>query len=103
LVTSAFHVPRAMGLFRKAGRTLDPYPVDWRTRGWSDVYKLQTDWIAGLELTDTAAHEWLGLIAYRLTGKIDELFPSPCCGRSGDHGMRHKRTRIVKHGLRKAL
>ena len=77
LVTSAFHVPRAMGLFRKAGMTLDPYPVDWRTRGWSDVYKLQTDWIAGLDLTDTAAHEWLGLIAYRLTGKIDELLPSP--------------------------
>jgi uncharacterized SAM-binding protein YcdF (DUF218 family) len=77
LVTSAFHVPRAMGLFRKAGMTLDPYPVDWRTRGWSDVYKLQTDWIAGLDLTDTAAHAWLGLIAYRLTGKIDELLPSP--------------------------
>jgi uncharacterized SAM-binding protein YcdF (DUF218 family) len=77
LVTSAFHVPRAMGLFRKAGMTLDPYPVDWRTRGWSDVYKLQTNWIAGLDLTDTAAHEWLGLIAYRLTGKIDELLPSP--------------------------
>jgi len=57
LVTSAFHVPRAMGLFRKAGMTLDPYPVDWRTSGWSDVYKLQTDWIAGLDLTDTAAHE----------------------------------------------
>ena len=57
LVTSAFHGPRAMGLFRKAGMTLDPYPVNWRTRGWSDLYKLQTDWIAGLDLTDTAAHE----------------------------------------------
>jgi uncharacterized SAM-binding protein YcdF (DUF218 family) len=77
LVTSASHVPRAMGLFRKAGFTLDPYPVDWRTSGWSDAYKLQTDWMSGLDLTDRAAHEWLGLIAYRLTGKIDELLPSP--------------------------
>jgi len=77
LVTSAFHVPRAIGLFRKAGFTLDPYPVDWRTSGWSDAYKFQTDWMSGLDLTDTAAHEWLGLIAYRLTGKIDELLPSP--------------------------
>jgi uncharacterized SAM-binding protein YcdF (DUF218 family) len=77
LVTSAFHVPRAMGLFRKAGFTVDPYPVDWRTSAWSDVYTFQSDWMTGIDLTDTAAHEWLGLIAYRLTGKIDELFPSP--------------------------
>jgi uncharacterized SAM-binding protein YcdF (DUF218 family) len=77
LVTSAFHMPRAIGLFRKAGLTLDPYPVDWRTSGWSDVYKIQSDWIGGLNLTDTAAHEWLGLIAYRLSGKIDELLPAP--------------------------
>jgi uncharacterized SAM-binding protein YcdF (DUF218 family) len=77
LVTSAFHMPRAMGLFRKAGFTIDPYPVDWRTSGWSDVYKFQTDWMNGLNLTDTAAHEWMGLIAYRLAGKIDELLPSP--------------------------
>jgi uncharacterized SAM-binding protein YcdF (DUF218 family) len=77
LVTSAFHVPRAMGLFRKAGFTVDPYPVDWRTSGWSDAYTFQSDWTTGIDLTDTAAHEWLGLIAYRLTGKIDELFPSP--------------------------
>jgi uncharacterized SAM-binding protein YcdF (DUF218 family) len=77
LVTSAAHVPRAMGLFRKVGLTVDPYPVDWRTGGWSDVYNFQTNWMAGLDLIDAAAHEWLGLIAYRLTGKIDELFPSP--------------------------
>jgi uncharacterized SAM-binding protein YcdF (DUF218 family) len=77
LVTSASHMPRAMGLFRKAGLTVDPYPVDWRTGGWSDLYNFQTNWMAGLDLTDKAAHEWLGLIAYRLTGKIDELLPSP--------------------------
>ena len=68
---------RAMGLFRKAGFTVDPYPVDWRTSGWSDAYTFQSDWMKGIDLTDTAAHEWLGLIAYRLTGKIDALLPSP--------------------------
>jgi uncharacterized SAM-binding protein YcdF (DUF218 family) len=77
LVTSAFHMPRSIGLFRKAGFDLEPYPVDWSTSGWSDAYKFQTDFIKGLGLTDTGFHEWLGLIAYRLTGKIDELFPSP--------------------------
>jgi uncharacterized SAM-binding protein YcdF (DUF218 family) len=77
LVTSASHIPRSIGLFRKAGFSVEPYPVDWGTSGWSDIYKFQADPISGLVLTDRAAHEWLGLIAYRLTGKIDELFPSP--------------------------
>jgi hypothetical protein len=70
-----------MGLFRKAGFTVDPYPVDWRTSGWSDVYTFQSDWMTGIGLTDTAAHEWLGLIAYRLTGKIDAAsFPHAAAG-----------------------
>jgi uncharacterized SAM-binding protein YcdF (DUF218 family) len=33
LVTSAYHMPRAIGVFRKAGFPVEPYPVDWRTRG----------------------------------------------------------------------
>jgi uncharacterized SAM-binding protein YcdF (DUF218 family) len=77
LVTSASHIPRSIGLFRKAGLSVEPYPVDWRTKGWSDTYKFQADPITGLTLIDAALHEWLGLIVYRLTGKIDELFPSP--------------------------
>ena len=77
LVTSASHIPRSIGLFRKAGFSVEPYPVDWGTSGWSDIYKFQTDLISGLVLTDRATHEWLGLIAYRLTGRTDELFPSP--------------------------
>jgi uncharacterized SAM-binding protein YcdF (DUF218 family) len=86
LVTSASHVPRSIGLFRKAGFIVDPYPVDWRTSGWSDVFTFQSDWMTGLDLIDRAAHEWLGLIAYRLVGKTDELFPSP----AGD--ITHKST-----------
>jgi uncharacterized SAM-binding protein YcdF (DUF218 family) len=77
LVTSASHIPRSIGVFRKAGFSVEPYPVDWGASGWSDIYKFQTDLISGLVMTDRAAHEWLGLIAYRLTGKTDELFPSP--------------------------
>jgi uncharacterized SAM-binding protein YcdF (DUF218 family) len=77
LVTSASHIPRSIGLFRKAGFNVEPYPVDWGTSGWSDIYEFHKNIIGGLVLTDKAAHEWLGLIAYRLTGKTDELFPSP--------------------------
>jgi hypothetical protein len=32
---------------------------------------------AGLTNTDIAAHEWIGLLIYRLTGKTLELFPAP--------------------------
>ena len=77
LVTSAFHIPRSIGIFRKAGFVVQPYPVDWKTRGWSDVPTFQADFLSGLSLTNVAVHEWIGLVAYRLTGKIDELFPSP--------------------------
>jgi hypothetical protein len=36
-VTSTYHVPRAIGVFRKVGFTVEPYPVDWRTRGTEDA------------------------------------------------------------------
>jgi uncharacterized SAM-binding protein YcdF (DUF218 family) len=77
LVTSAFHMPRSIGLFRKAGFAVEPYPVDWKTLGWSDAFSLQGDFLRGLSLTNLAVREWLGLLAYRLTGRIDQLFPAP--------------------------
>jgi uncharacterized SAM-binding protein YcdF (DUF218 family) len=77
LVTSAFHMPRSIGVFRAIGFEVEAYPVDWRTRGWGDVrWPFQT-LSAGLSRTDVAVHEWVGLIAYRLSGRIGELLPSP--------------------------
>ena len=61
LVTSAFHMPRAIGIFRKVGFPVEPYPVDFKTRGWIDAATLQSDYMAGLDLTNTAIHEWMGL------------------------------------------
>ncbi len=77
LVTSAFHMPRSIGAFRKAGFDVEAYPVDWRTRGWSDGLTLFTMLSAGLARTDVAVHEWVGLIAYWATGRTSELFPGP--------------------------
>ncbi len=77
LVTSAFHMPRAVGAFRAAGFDIEAYPVDWRTRGWADA-ALPFDTISGgLARTDVAVHEWVGLLAYWLTGRSSDLFPSP--------------------------
>lgn len=78
LVTSAFHMPRAVGAFREAGwRELVPFPVDYRTRGASDGLKPFAEASDGLRRFDTAIREIIGLIAYRLTGRTDALFPAP--------------------------
>lgn len=77
LVTSAYHMPRAMGLFRKAGFEVVAYPVDFRTRGPEDVTRFFERLSGGLMRSDTAINEWMGLLAYRVLGRIDEVFPSP--------------------------
>ena len=77
LVTSAAHMPRAIGTFRQAGFPIDAYPVDWNTRGPIDLITFNKNAGSGLRRTDAAVHEWIGLIAYWLTGRIPELFPGP--------------------------
>ena len=77
LVTSASHMPRAVGAFRHAGFPVEPYPVDWRTRGRIDLILPFANVSDGLKRTDTATREWVGLVVYRLTGRTSELFPGP--------------------------
>jgi uncharacterized SAM-binding protein YcdF (DUF218 family) len=77
LVTSAFHMPRSVGLFRKAGFAVEPYPVDWRVGGRGDLLSFTNIAADGLGRTDLGVREWVGLIAYWATGKIDDLFPAP--------------------------
>jgi uncharacterized SAM-binding protein YcdF (DUF218 family) len=77
LVTSAVHMPRSIGLFRKAGFAVEPYPVDWWIGGRGDLLTFWNLLLEGLGRTDIAVREWIGLVAYRATGKIDDLFPGP--------------------------
>jgi uncharacterized SAM-binding protein YcdF (DUF218 family) len=77
LVTSAYHMPRSIGAFRKAGFAVEAYPVDYRIMGTADLWVPFDAVATGLRRTDTATHEWLGLIAYWLTGRSSELFPAP--------------------------
>jgi len=77
LVTSASHMPRAIAAFRGAGFAVEAYPVNWRTRGWRDAAQLFGSLAEGLMITDAAVHEWVGLAAYRLTGRSAEFFPAP--------------------------
>ena len=75
LITSAFHMPRALGAFRKAGWSPVPYPVDYATTGTATA-KPGASLLNGLGRLSAASHEWIGLVFYWLTGRTDALFPS---------------------------
>lgn len=77
LVTSAHHMPRAIGVFRAAGFDVIAYPVDFRTNGWGDAARPFESLGDGLRRLDRATKEWIGLLAYRLTGRSSALFPAP--------------------------
>ncbi|MGY4371294.1 uncharacterized SAM-binding protein YcdF (DUF218 family) [Bradyrhizobium sp. LB1.3] len=77
LVTSAFHMPRAMGIFREAGFDVEAYPVDWRMGGRDDLLSFTNVGGDGLARTEVAVREWIGLVAYRLMGRTSELLPGP--------------------------
>lgn len=77
LITSAFHMPRSMGIFRKVGWVdIIPWPVDFRTRGWKDYARVSSATRKHFEHTDLAVREYIGLVAYWLTGRTDALFPA---------------------------
>jgi uncharacterized SAM-binding protein YcdF (DUF218 family) len=69
-------MPRSMGAFRQAGFDVEPWPVDYRTRGSEDFLKPFGKVSEGLRRVDTATREWVGLLAYWLTGRTNALFPS---------------------------
>ncbi|MDP2356692.1 MAG: YdcF family protein [Beijerinckiaceae bacterium] len=78
LVTSASHMPRSVGIFRKAGFNVTPYPVDYATLGVNAEYRAPfRNVTAGLRRTEVALREYIGLVAYWWTGKTDDLFPAP--------------------------
>lgn len=76
LVTSAYHMPRAVAAFRAAGWPVIPYPVDYKIdpeTGLRPNFSL----LDGLSAATLAGKEWAGLLGYRLMGWTRELFPAP--------------------------
>jgi uncharacterized SAM-binding protein YcdF (DUF218 family) len=74
LVTSAFHMPRAVGCFRAAGFSVVADPVDYH---WLGANELGFDVTGGLEALDLAVHEYFGLASYFALGRTSALWPSP--------------------------
>ena len=76
LVTSAWHMPRSVGVFRRAGWQVLPYPVDFRTTGALELFET-FDVAERLIELDLAVHSWLGMVVYAWTGRSTAVFPAP--------------------------
>ena len=72
LITSAAHMPRAVGIFRNVGWSVIPYPVAYKS---DDDYR--GDLTGALGIVDSAVREWAGLIAYRILDRTDAISPGP--------------------------
>lgn len=76
LVTSAYHMPRAIGCFRAAGFAVEAYPTAYQVER---SLRLLPGFGVGTNLArfDRAVNEWVGLAAYWMTGRTSALFPAP--------------------------
>ena len=76
LITSAYHMPRSVGVFCRVGWSVTPYPVDhfYHSLTWKPAWAF-ADHLWELE---KITYEWFGLVIYRLTGKSTALFPQGC-------------------------
>jgi uncharacterized SAM-binding protein YcdF (DUF218 family) len=77
LVTSAAHMPRAVGCFRGQNWPVLAWPVDHATAGGIDWADIDFNLSGRLGVLGYALHEWIGLVSYRLMGRTPNLFPAP--------------------------
>jgi len=75
LVTSAFHMPRSVGVFCAADWPVFAYPVDHYSQT-GNLLRLNFNFSENLSVLRLAVREWAGLIAYRVTGRSDRLLAS---------------------------
>jgi len=77
LITTAWHMPRSVGIFCKLKWPVIPYPVDHQTAK-GHLFRVSFEPLGHLVSLQTAIKEWLGLLAYRVSGKTTALFPEQC-------------------------
>ena len=75
LVTSAWHMPRAAGTFRKLGSSMIPMPVGYTTASALPWFRL--DFTMNMNALHGFMRETLGMIYYWCAGRSDAIFPGP--------------------------
>ena len=76
LVTSAYHMPRAVASFDAVGWPVIPYPVDYKIDPGTGL-RPNFSLLDGLSTSTSAGKEWAGLVGYRLMGWTRKFFPAP--------------------------
>jgi len=95
LVTSAYHMPRAVGVFRHQQWPVIPWPVDY----FSGEDRYRPALWKNLRDFSVACREWLGLGVYYLTGKTGQWFPAPLEGlRENNERTDHRTTTTARIG-----
>ncbi|PZM15243.1 YdcF family protein [Rhizobium tubonense] len=77
LITSGFHMPRSMGIFRKLDIPVVPWPVDYRSSGKEYLRLDASQPSLNTGLLSTAVREWIGLVGYYFAGRTSALYPAP--------------------------
>ena len=74
LITSAFHMPRSIGVFCQQQWAVQPYPVDHYSQK-ANLLRVNFSFGENLLVLGVAIREWVGLVAYRVSGRTDRLLP----------------------------
>tara|TARA_B110000858_G_scaffold198442_1_gene265074 strand:- start:37464 stop:38294 length:831 start_codon:yes stop_codon:yes gene_type:complete len=74
LITSAYHMPRSIGVFCQQQWRVQPYPVDHYSQK-GNLLRLDFLFSENLSVLRIAIREWAGLLAYRLSGRTDRFLP----------------------------
>lgn len=69
LVTSAYHMPRSMACFTKAGLRAIPWPTDYQRTSSASLSAFIPS-PSALQLSEAALHEYLGWLTYMVAGYI---------------------------------
>jgi len=86
LITSAFHMPRSVGVFCQQQWNVQPYPVDHLSQK-GNLLRVSYSLSGNLSVLETAVREWVGLVAYRLSGRTARFLPGKdnyCAASSSD-------------------
>ena len=77
LITTAWHMPRSVGIFCQNEWPVIPYPVD-HTSLKDNNFEIRFDFLKHLTEINIAVKEWVGLFAYYFSGKTTAILPEQC-------------------------